>query len=368
MSVLLPINLIKRIRVYRYVVYASLILSGFWQAHLTYTDVSAWLSLLVLIPGLVHCLDARWPDSALGLEAVVVPSLLYIAGFPYDYLLAFSLLALMASIALWGFASKSVWTAVTILAAVLMYGAPISGYQLAQMFWGVGLAALVHFQANVHLDGHDRLKRRQNDILKFLPESFDPKRHRRHQRQWLTVAFVDLGGFTSAVETLAPEITREILNGFLGEVTREISGSGGSVGKFLGDGVLCTFTASDATERVRAARSCIDTMQRLIHWLPGFNAASHKRGCYLDFSLSIGVASGYCSVGDWGRGERLDFTVIGGPVNLAYRLQAAVCEFELSVPILMDRTTRTLLGDAGPQRSFELALKGLDRQDVFSPT
>lgn len=368
MSVLLPSNLIKRIRVYRYVVYASLILGGFWHAHLTYTDVSALLSLLVLIPGLLHCLDARWPEGVQGVEAVVVPLLLFFAGLPNDYLLAFSVLALMASIALWGFASKSVWSAAAVLVAMVIYGVPISEYQATQLFWGVGLVALVHVQANVHLDGHERLKRRQNDILKFLPESFDPKTHRRHQRQWLTVAFVDLGGFTPAVETLAPEVTREILNGFLGEVTRQISCNGGSVGKFLGDGVLCTFAASDASERVRAARSCMETMRRLVHWLPDFNAASHERGCYLDFSLSIGIASGYCSVGDWGRGERLDFTVIGGPVNLAYRLQEAVCELEPLVPILMDRTTRTLLGDAGPQRTFELTLKGLDRQDVFSPT
>lgn len=368
MSKRLPIHLIQRIRIYRYAVYASLILSGFWQGYQTLTDVSLWLALLVVAPSLIHGFDVCWTEAVHGTEAVVTPVLLLLAGVPFEYVLAFSALAVIANVALWGFVSGSVWAAVMVLALTSICGAGLIEYQLAQLLWGVGLAVLVHVQAREHLDGHDRLKRRQDDILRFLPEGFDPKMHRPHERQWLTVAFVDLGGFTRAVETLTPEVTREVLNGFLGQVTGEIRRSGGSVGKFLGDGVLCTFAAYDAADQPQAARACLDTLQNLIDWLPSFNAAAHDRGCYLDFSLSMGVASGYCSVGEWGRGERLDFTVIGGPVNLACRLQQAVSEVKPAVPILLDHTTRTLLGGAGSPCAFDLVLKGLDRQDVFSPT
>ena len=60
-----------------------------------------------------------------------------------------------------------------------------------------------------------------------------------------------------------------------------------------------------------------------------------SRGLPGSARVKTGVASGYCSLGDWGGGGRLEYTVIGHPVNLASRLQGLAGTGEL---LLCERT------------------------------
>ena len=364
----LPPILIRRIRIYRYSVYASLIGFAFCFAYVHLKDLSLWVATLVIIPALVHGAGSKRVYASHAVEAVATPSVLYLTQFPTDLVLGFTWLAVLSNASLWGLLSWPALTSLTTMALVLSQSVDYEMTTLAIICWSLGFVVLVYLQANHHIGGQTRLRERQADILRFLPEGFDPRAPERHERRWLTVAFVDLGGFTAAVERLAPEVTRDVLNRFLGQITESVHQAGGSVGKFLGDGVLCTFAPATTADRERSAERCLESMRALCEWLPDFNRTVQRSGCLLDFTISIGVASGYCSIGDWGSGSRRDFTVIGAPVNLACRLQNAVSDVELLIPLLVDRTTRNLIGEIENEHVFEVELKGLPNQIAFSPT
>ena len=74
--------------------------------------------------------------------------------------------------------------------------------------------------------------------------------------------------------------------------------------------------------RVRAAVGCARLSRNLEPELFALSGNWRRRGLGLRLASRVGIASGYCALGDWGGSGRLDYTLIGTPVNLASRLQA----------------------------------------------
>lgn len=338
---------------------------GFWSAYREMAPVSLWLTLLVLGPVMWQWLSEQGPrclHAAHTIEAGVVPALLWWLDM-HGIAMAFAGIAGLCNVALWG--PVSVPAAISACTLILL--SIENEIALEWLFFGAGLAgfaAIVHGQACLQLSRKAALKMREADILRFLPRDFDVRSLHEHRREWLTVAFIDLGGFTRAVETLSPEMTRDLLNEFLGHVTSEVESASGSVSKFLGDGVLCVFAGNDFDTRSRAASVCVSVITDLAQWIPEFNERWRKLGCALRFHLTAGVASGHCSMGDWGVG-RLDFTVIGTPVNLAHRLQSVVQTGDV---VLIDEVTSELLaGEVGLSRTEPLELKGLSSRVAYRP-
>lgn len=153
-----------------------------------------------------------------------------------------------------------------------------------------------------------------------------------HQRVWISACFVDLVGFTHMTSRLAPEAVCETLNLFLGRIAALAKGQGGRVDKFLGDGVLITFgDLEDAVAggclgqrptRKEIANAMMFFAKRVSPLLDAMNRDLDGLALPTQLQARMGGASGYCTVGDFGQGERLDYTVIGPAVNLASRLEA----------------------------------------------
>ncbi|MCU1430450.1 MAG: adenylate cyclase [Actinomycetia bacterium] len=127
-----------------------------------------------------------------------------------------------------------------------------------------------------------------------------------------TALFVDLIGSTALAEVLAPEQVLETLNAFFDAVATAVAREGGWVNKFQGDGALCVFgaPASQADHAARALRVACALrcdLDRLAVTHPGIDAG-------------IGVASGPVVAGNVGTEQRYEYTIIGGPVNVAARL------------------------------------------------
>ena len=74
------------------------------------------------------------------------------------------------------------------------------------------------------------------------------------------------------------------------------------------------------------------------------------------------IASGDCAIGSWGEGERLDFTVIGTPVNLAQRLQTEASE---TCPVLLDEVTAELVGAQYLGQRNVIEPKGLNTCEAY---
>ena len=128
------------------------------------------------------------------------------------------------------------------------------------------------------------------------------------------IMFCDLRSSTSLEETLGRAAYIELLNRFFDTVSTRITAEGGEVLKFIGDAVLAVFPAGDDPEQARrqalsAARAIVTDLDRIDPDTTGPRA-----------DCAIGIAFGRVTYGNVGSQERLDFTVIGQPANIAARL------------------------------------------------
>ncbi len=135
------------------------------------------------------------------------------------------------------------------------------------------------------------------------------------------ILFVDIRSFTTIAEAMEPGTVMAILTRYQDVVLPVIQQHGGRVDKFLGDGILATFgavnpSATYAADALRAA-------QGLIVAVEAQEAAFHDIGWRGSFRVGAGVAAGAVTVGVVGAQGRLEFTVIGNPVNLAAKLEGA---------------------------------------------
>jgi adenylate cyclase len=152
-----------------------------------------------------------------------------------------------------------------------------------------------------------------DDVLK-APEGM----RLRGRRQQVTVLFADICGFTALSERLDPEQVLGILNEFFGYLTEITHNFRGTVDKFMGDSVMAVFgpPGSAADHALRAVMAAV-CMQKMVARL---NRRREGRGD-APVIFRIGVNTGEVIVGNLGSDERMEFAVIGDPVNVAYRLQ-----------------------------------------------
>jgi class 3 adenylate cyclase len=158
-----------------------------------------------------------------------------------------------------------------------------------------------------------------------------------------TVVVTDLRGFTAWAEHRTPLEVLGMLNQVQGALAAIVDEHGGTVDKFMGDGMLAVFGAprpepNHADHALAAVARMCEVMSRFDGLRPG-----------------IGVHSGEVVVGCVGSGIRMEFTVVGDTVNTASRLEAATKDH--GVPVLISdstqKRTRVLLAAVG-----ELAIRG----------
>jgi adenylate cyclase len=136
--------------------------------------------------------------------------------------------------------------------------------------------------------------------------------------QQVTVLFADIRGFTRLSERAQPERVVQLLNHYFTAMSDVIFAHGGTLDKYIGDGLMALFgaptsTPDDACNAVAAAIS----MQRSIEPI---NEQLRSEGLP-DISIGIGLHTGVAMVGDIGSERRSEDTAIGDTVNLAARLE-----------------------------------------------
>ena len=170
-----------------------------------------------------------------------------------------------------------------------------------------------------------------------------------HKRKNLTIFFSDIVQFTDLSDTLEPERLAIVINSYLSEMTNVALEYGGTIDKFIGDAVLVFFGDPETQGDVEDAMRCVEmalTMQTRVAALQGY---WKKNGVPNDLKVRMGIATGYCTVGNFGSDQRLEYTVLGSPVNLAARLQG------MAEPdtVLVDQNTHSLIED-----QIECEMKG----------
>jgi class 3 adenylate cyclase len=175
----------------------------------------------------------------------------------------------------------------------------------------------------------------------------------------LSVLFCDIRGFTSWSEDKgATEVVAE-LNVLLTELSAAVMGTGGTLDKFTGDGLMAFWGAPVAMEdhADRASRAALEMLRRL----DAVNDRRREQG-HEPFAIGVAVHSGPAVVGNVGHERRLDYTAIGDTVNTTARLEASTKE--LGAVLLVSRATVDLLGDELRSRAMrigDVAMKGKAR-------
>ena len=142
------------------------------------------------------------------------------------------------------------------------------------------------------------------------------------KRRKLTVFFSDLVGFTSLVDQLESEELTGLLNEYLTEMSLIAFEHGATLDKFIGDAIMAFFGDPVSRGVDSDAKACVAMARAMQVRLAELNRRWRERGLACEFQLRIGVATGFCTVGNFGSEERLDYTAVGHAVNLAARLQA----------------------------------------------
>jgi class 3 adenylate cyclase/HAMP domain-containing protein len=149
------------------------------------------------------------------------------------------------------------------------------------------------------------------------------------RRKKLTVFFSDIAGFTETTDRLESEYLTRLLNHYLTEMSEIAVSYGATIDKYVGDAIVIFFGDPETRGVKEDALACVEmaiAMQKRMRELHGAWRAS---GIEKPLQCRIGINTGYCTVGNFGSEDRMDYTIVGGGVNLASRLEAAATPGEI---------------------------------------
>ncbi len=184
------------------------------------------------------------------------------------------------------------------------------------------------------------------------------------RRVELCIGFVDIRGFTALCERLSPEQLQPFMNRYFSAITEEILIRGGTLDKYIGDGVMFFFGAplSQADDADRAMETAIGIDRTLVE----FNQENRMIGLPV-VQYGVGVHSDVVIVGAFGSPERIDYTAFGDGVNVAARIEKASRDASKRI-LISDRMRRRLRKDYGLRSIGFVTLAGkTDSIELFEP-
>jgi adenylate cyclase len=160
-------------------------------------------------------------------------------------------------------------------------------------------------------------------------------------RKKLTVFFSDIADFTATTDDLESEELTALLNHYLTEMSKIALEHGATIDKYIGDAILAFFGDPGSRGVQQDAIACVNMAMAMQRRMRELQAEWRDGGLQKPFQLRIGINTGYCTVGNFGSDDRMDYTIIGSEVNLAARLQSHA---ELG-GILLSHETYSLVKD-----------------------
>jgi class 3 adenylate cyclase/CheY-like chemotaxis protein len=142
-----------------------------------------------------------------------------------------------------------------------------------------------------------------------------------------TILFSDIRGFTTLAEVIGARRVVDLLNEYFSYMADVIGAEGGIIDKFIGDAVMALFGVptshgNDADRAVATARN----MHRAL-------ALMNERRTWPALKIGVALCSGPVIAGQVGAPDRMNYTVIGDPVNLASRIEGAAKAYGSSILI-----------------------------------
>jgi adenylate cyclase len=141
------------------------------------------------------------------------------------------------------------------------------------------------------------------------------------QRKKLTVCFSDIAGFTETADKMESEDLTQLLNHYLTEMSRIASDYGATIDKYVGDAIVIFFGDPETRGVKEDALACVTMALAMQKRMRELALVWRNAGIEAPLRCRIGIHTDYCTVGNFGSEDRMDYTIVGSAVNLASRLE-----------------------------------------------
>ena len=180
-----------------------------------------------------------------------------------------------------------------------------------------------------HAEELDRYLKLNNQLARYAPVQLwqsimrgELEARIEYKRRKLTIFFSDIQGFTDLSESLIPDDLAFLLNDYLKNMTEIAKHYGGTIDKFMGDGMLIFYGDPNSRGEKEDALACLDMAVTMRQQMRILRERWVKMG-YSSLNVRMGIATGYCHVGNYGTPHRMSYTIVGRDANIASRLQTA---------------------------------------------
>jgi PAS domain S-box-containing protein len=177
---------------------------------------------------------------------------------------------------------------------------------------------------------NEQLQALSNKLAKYLSRQvytsiFEGKRDVKIEsyRKKLTIFFSDIQGFTELTEKVESEVLTSVLNKYLNEMSKIALDHGGTIDKYIGDAIMIFFGDPETLGEKQDEMACIKMAIAMKEKLVELRREWEILGISTPLRVRMGINTGYCTVGNFGSKDRLDYTIVSGPVNVAARLESA---------------------------------------------
>jgi adenylate cyclase len=174
------------------------------------------------------------------------------------------------------------------------------------------------------------------------------------------IMFSDIRGFTTRSEKMSPERVIRLLNRYFDEMTAAVHTHGGTVDKFIGDGMMAFFGAPKPL--TNPCRPALDAARDMLARLATLNSRLEAEGI-VPIRIGIGLCVGEAVIGHVGSESRHEYTAIGDVVNVASRLEGLTKE--LGYPVVCAAPVAQALPDESFAALGERPVKGHTPVQVF---
>src|SRR5439155_16559410 len=134
--------------------------------------------------------------------------------------------------------------------------------------------------------------------------------------------FSDIANFTETTDNLESEELTNLLNQYLTEMSKITLQFGATIDKYIGDAIMLFFGDPETKGIKQDAQNCVSMAVAMQRRMQELQREWRDIGLEQPFQLRIGINTGFCTVGNFGSEDRMDYTIIGNEVNLAARLEA----------------------------------------------
>lgn len=169
-------------------------------------------------------------------------------------------------------------------------------------------------------------------LAKYLPRQIydsifkgDQSIEIKTQRKLLTVFFSDIQGFTHISSVIQPEVLTHYMNAYFTEMSDIATKYGGTIDKYIGDAMMVFFGDPESLGPREDALACVRMAYEMQERLAELHIEWQRAGLQHAFITRMGINTGYCNVGNFGSHNRMAYTILGGEVNLAARIESQ-CE------------------------------------------